>query len=238
MSSNEAPSTTLRHPGASFSTPIWRPCVPRSTPTMSRRSSTPQARPGAPRAANSPIGTCSSKPRTSSPRRRRSSARRGPRRCCFCPWPTCSAGSSRWPACTAGCDWVTPPTSRGCSRISQPSAPHSCWPCPACSKRSTTAPAIRRSPPARARSSTVPPRSRSTTARLSTRVAQGFSCGRSTPCSTEWSTQSCAAPWEAESAGLSPEVRRSGRDSGTSSGASASRSSKATGSPKLRVPRP
>ena len=85
------------------------------------------------------------------------------------------------------------PTSRTCSPTWPRSSRRSCWPCRACSRRSTTAPSSARTPTARARSSTAPTRSPSPTARPWTgRRPRPRAAGRSTPCSTGWSTASCA----------------------------------------------
>ena len=92
-----------------------------------------------------------------------------------------------------GAAWATAPTSRTWSPTWARSSRRSCWPCPGCSRRSTTAPSSARTPTARARSSTGPTGSRSPTARRWTRRrGPGFAAaGCSTGSSTGSSTASC-----------------------------------------------
>ena len=80
------------------------------------------------------------------------------------------------------------------------SSPRSSWPCPGCSRRSTTAPSCRPQPARRRAGSSTPPRSpRWPGARRWTRpggpcrAQQSCGCAPSTRCSTGWSTRKLRA---------------------------------------------
>ena len=68
------------------------------------------------------------------------------RRCCSCRWRTRSPGSSRSAAWSRAPCSGTPPMSPTWWTTSARSSPRSSWPCPGCSRRSTTAPSSRPRP--------------------------------------------------------------------------------------------
>ena len=131
---------------------------------------------------------------------------------------------------------ATPPTSRTCSTTWPSSSRRSSWRSPASSRRSTTPPSSAPTAAARAGSSIWPSRSRSSYSRShrrrQARVASAEAAARRVrPARVR---HVCAPRSAATASPPCPAARRWARGSATSSAASASRSTRATASPRRR----
>ena len=203
---------------------------PAPTAPRSRRSSTPPARPDAPRAASSPTATSWTSRRTPASRSPPSCGRTARRRCCSCRSPTCSPGSSRSSASRPRPGWATRATS---STLLDDFAVVPADVHPRRAPRLREDLQLRRAEGrGRRQGHASSPRAAATAIAWSEALDTGGPGvglqAQARASSTGSSTASCGPPWAAGSSTRCPAARRSGRGSATSTGASASSSSRAT----------